>query len=176
MDETEVKLQFLYKTLDRIDHYINLANIKASFLIAAILAVIAFSFGNHNSIINILGTGCLNYVDDILFVTINLTGIVALFFAIKVIWARLDSGEKPGKYNSLLFWGSINKMALGTYQENIGKTTSDQITNDLTSQIKTLSKIVIDKYSLINKCVILVIIMLFQIFALLILKLFTWEG
>ena len=101
--EKDFKLQFLFKTLERIDQYVSLANLKASFLIAMLGIFLAVFLGNHKGLTSILGPGCLSQADDILFFTINVTALVTIWFPLKVIFARLDSGETPGEYISIFY-------------------------------------------------------------------------
>lgn len=174
-DEKELKLQFLFKTLERVDQYISLANLKASFLIAMLGIFLAIFFGNYKSITSILGPGCLSRVDDILFFTINVTALVTIWFPLKVIFARLESGETPGQYISIFFWGSIKKLSYKTYRDKFEEYEYRNIVDDVTRQIKILADIAHDKYQSINRGVIFLIIMLLQVLGLLILKLYVWS-
>lgn len=173
--DQELKLQFLFKTLDRIDQYINLANVKASFLLATVGIFLAIFFGNYKDITSILGEGCLRRVDDILFFTINVTALATIYFPLKVIFARIESGETPGQYISIFFWGSIKKLSYETYRNKFREYEYDNVVDDVIRQIKVLSDIAHDKYRLINYGVICLTIMLLQVFILLILKLFVWS-
>ena len=172
-DDRELKIQFLFKTLDRIDQSISLANLKASFLIAMLGVFLAIFFGNHKGITSILGSGCLSRVDDILFFTINVTALVTILFPLKVIFARLESGETPGQYISIFFWGSVKKLSYETYRQKFDESGYANIVDDVLRQIKVLSDITHNKYESINRGVIFLIIMLLQVFSLLILKLFA---
>jgi hypothetical protein len=173
--EQDLKLQFLYKTIDRIDHYINLANLKASFLIAMLGIFLAIFFGNYRDITSILGEGCLKRVDDILFFTIIATALVAISFPLKVIFARLDSGETRGQYISIFYWASIRELSPEIYKSKFDDYEYEKIVDDVIRQIKVLSAIVHDKYRSVNHGVISIGIMLLQVLVLLILKLFAWS-
>jgi hypothetical protein len=173
MGDQELKLQFLFKTIDRIDHYINLANLKASFLIAMLGIFLAIFFGNYKQITSFLGQGCLNKVDDILFSTINVTTLIAICFPVRVLLARLESGEKKGQYVSIFYWGSIRELSYETYKNKFDEYEYVKIVDDVMQQIKVLSNIVYDKYQLINRGVFCIEVMLIQVFILLILKSFV---
>lgn len=173
--ERDFKLQFLFKTLDRIDQYVSLANLKASFLIAMLGIFLAVFLGNYKDVTLMLGTGCLSQADDILFFTINVTALVTIWFPLKVIFARLDSGETPGEYHSIFYWESIKRLSYETYRGKFDEYEYGNVVDDVTRQIKVLSDIAHDKYQSINYGVIFVIIMLLQVLSLLILKLFAWS-
>lgn len=172
-DDRELKIQFLFKTLDRVDQSISLANLKASFLIAMLGVFLAIFLGNYKGITSILGSGCLSQVDDILFFTINVTALVTIWFPLKVIFARLESTETPGEYISILFWSSIKKLSYETYRDKFEEYEYGKIDDDVIRQIKVLSDIAPDKYRSINRGVVFLTIMLLQVLVLLILKLFA---
>jgi hypothetical protein len=92
-----------------------------------------------------------------------------------VIFARLESGETPGEYISIFFWGSIKKLSYETYRDKFDKYEYGNIFDDVTRQIKVLSDITHHKYQLINRGVIFLVIMLSQVLILLILKVFAWS-
>ena len=174
-NDKDLKVQFLFKTLDRIDQYIGLANLKASFLIATLGIFLAIFFGNYKSITSILGSGCLKWVDDILFFTIVVSALVTIWFPLKVISARLESGETSGEYISIFFWGSIKRLSYDTYRRKFDEYEYGNIVDDVIRQIKVLSDIADDKYRSINRGITCLTIMLLQILVLLLLKLFVWS-
>lgn len=140
----------LFKIIERYDHYINIANNKANYLLAfivslsvAVAALIGYSetlrFSFETPITNILKTLAI------------LTYVVNLFFSIqiihgihKIIFPNTSSPITATKSN--IFFGDVASRSHVEYSNSIKRVTPEELQEDLSYQANALAKIVGEKF------------------------------
>jgi hypothetical protein len=139
-------------TLNRIDSYIGLANIKASLLIPTASLLMGFIVAAYFNLGDATSGGA---IANVLLVAGLASTAAAIACSLIVIFAYLGSGSSPGNYHSLLYFGSIAEQDLTTYLERLTDLTSDDVDEDLARQTHVLARALKKKYIWVNRSIVL---------------------
>lgn len=121
--EEETKLAHLRWVLERQLHWIGAADVKAGGMIGAYMALAAIAA-------TLLDSGSSPPQSKILFLIAGAAMLPAFGFAVAVFFPR-DSAKR----SSLIFFGEIGTMGFEQYKDRGKAANSDQIRDDLLSQI-----------------------------------------
>ncbi|MEG9622004.1 hypothetical protein [Pseudomonas guariconensis] len=140
----------LFKIISRYDHYIEIANNKANYILASVISVnIALAallgyaeilkFNISSPYTNIIkALGILSYLAFIIFSGVILLGVHKIIFPN----TSSPSTSKP----SDVFFGDVAKRDHEQYALDIKSLTTSDFTQDLSFQANALAKIVEDKF------------------------------
>ena len=137
-------------TLDRIDRYINIANIKASLVVTGAGLLLVFLGETRDSYLQLLPRPGLSWIAPLSFILTVSSLVLAAFYALKTLLSFLHSGERPGEYRSLIFFGSIADMSPEAYINKIQEFDRDSLVVDFARQIHLLSGAVRQKFQAAN--------------------------
>ena len=154
MDKTE----FLWKTIQRYDHYIGTTNAKAAFLIAwntflfGTVVVkgkdIASAMAPVNwEVVTVAALLCLAAV----------AALISLWFTFRVVNPFLKSPATPMGYQSMIFFGHVAQFNKEEYHEHIASMTDDAAIRDLCYQANVLAVGTKGKFARL-KCAIAVVL------------------
>ena len=142
------KIDFLMKTLARIDQNMMMANLKASFIMSADIIMIIMLMSNYEAYIKMYHLNQI-MVKTVFFIMMG-ASVISLIMSLKIIIAFLASGSVPEMYRSLIYFGSIKDMSLAEYRDQINKADENVIIEDHIRQIHLLSSALHKKYLYIN--------------------------
>jgi hypothetical protein len=167
----EGRMEFLNKSLGRYDFYINTTNAKCSIVLAFNSFIIGALLLKFDEILKIY---CQNlYFKGIATFMLCMIGVVSsisIIFAFRVINPFLQSGTEGGKSESIIYFGSVSKMSLSRYVEEINSKTDNEIIEDLVVQVKTLADGLTQKMSDMRRAVKFIYAILILVICLFILK------
>lgn len=144
------KVDSLLRVIDRYDHYIEVANNKANYLLAFVISVsvgIAALLGYSDilkfdlsaPVANILKVICIFvYAVNLLFVMQILLGVH------RIIFPNTSSPSTSVKSN--IFFGDVASLSHIEYAESVKKMSCDSFQEDLSFQANALAKIVEEKF------------------------------
>jgi len=144
------KIDSILKIIDRYDHYIEVANNKANYLLAFVISVsvgiaalLGYSdilkFDLNSPITNILKVIC------ILVYIINLLLVMQILLDVhKIIFPNTSSPSTSVKSN--VYFGDVASLNHTEYAESMKKISCDSFLEDLSFQANALAKIVEEKF------------------------------
>ncbi|WP_262139335.1 hypothetical protein [Pseudomonas sp. Marseille-Q5117] len=145
------KIDSLLRVIERYDHYIEIANNKANYLLAfvislsvAIAALLGYSdilkFAIDTPFVNILKSlAILMYVANLFFVMQILLGVH------RIIFPNTSSPSTPTK--SIIFFGDVASLSHIEYADSVKRMTCEGFQDDLSFQANALAKIVGEKFN-----------------------------
>lgn len=153
------KKEDAFQTLTLINTYTSNMDIKVSFMLALVGALISIIFSNDIprafqiviQVIQILGVAKLNGGEifaAILVVILYISNFLSLMCFIQVLKAKV---QNPNNASSLFFFGSISNMELQSYIRKVNQITESQLIEDLEEQIHTNSIICTQKVIWYNR-------------------------
>lgn len=144
------KTESLFKIISRYDHYIEIANNKANYILASIISLnvaIAALLGYAD----ILKFQMETPISDILKVLSIFAYFCFLFFTLqiligvhKVIFPNTSSPQTPKSSN--IFFGAVASRTHTEYADSIKKLEAEEFQEDLAFQANALAKIVDEKF------------------------------
>lgn len=146
------KKEILLLNISRFDHYIELANNKASWLISVLLTLLfgVITFMGYTDIIKNLMK--LNYIISSIFSLLCLALIFfnaqAFYFLTKILQPNLKSNFSG---NSILFFGDVCKNGFTELFNRIETFDDKAILKDMTEQVFLLAEIASLKYENVSK-------------------------
>lgn len=144
------KIDSLLRVIERYDHYIEIANNKANYLLAfvislsvAIAALLGYSdilkFAIDTPFVNILKSlAILMYVANLFFVMQILLGVHRIIFP-------NTSSPQPNQVN--YFFGDVASLSHIEYADSVKRMTCEGFQDDLSFQANALAKIVGEKFN-----------------------------
>lgn len=148
--DKDISLKLMLLNLERIDKYINLANIKASLVLPANAVLLGFLLSGQETYFKILNGTSIYWFTAVSLIATLISIAISILLSILVVIAFLKSGSKPGDYFSLLYFGSICDLELDAYLKKVCNITKESFYDDLGRQIHLLSKELIKKFRLVN--------------------------
>jgi hypothetical protein len=149
--QTETKIDFLWDTLKRLDHYIATTNFKSGLVVTANVAILAYLQNQSFSIRTEL-EGVFDVVMGLLFCSI--AGAVAITFrsVFPSFGARSSNTTPP---TSILFFGSISRTSASGFCNTVRAITSEQMLEDLCNQTHEVASILQFKFRLLQHAITL---------------------
>jgi hypothetical protein len=134
--------------LDRIDKYINLANIKAALMLPANGLLLTLIYNKGPDLIA-EHQDCAAFYKVILGLAI-LSSVSSFILASVVVKAFLKGKFNPSYKKSMIYFGSIEEMDLYNFIEDLKGQTLDTFTDDIAGQVHILTKALKTKFVLFN--------------------------
>lgn len=152
------KMDYLFKTIVRFDHYINVANTKALGLITILVTLYVAIVGFYGSqILDKMGSlSDISFPYSISLIILIFISLFALFSfqsGLKVIFPDLRnfSPNNNSNYKSNIFFGDISSLTLSVFKNSISNLNSQIYLDDLENQVYTLAHVANDKFVHVNK-------------------------
>jgi hypothetical protein len=124
----------LWKRLNLVNDWIKTADLKASFITIASVAVLGFLIPLNNN---------LNVIESFIFLIALLTGLTSLIMSILV---NLPVLKKSEAINGLIYYGDIESHRNSeSFYQSLSSQSDDDITKDLSNQVYENSRIAFKK-------------------------------
>lgn len=157
----EKKSEYLRYILTRYDNYINAANVKGTFIVALNTFVIGCLIVNRNSLLNLFDQNhSISLLINVIIYIICIVALAILTSVISALFPYMKTGNSSvDKYHSHIFFGSVkNFKSEEHYKNSFNNLKENDITDDLSNQIYTLSKGLTKKYKYLNIAMIFIYI------------------
>lgn len=144
------KIESLLRVIERYDHYIEVANSKANYLLAFVMSLsvaIAALFGYADMLKFSIDTLPLNIIKVVVIVlcVLNLIFVLRILLGIhKVIFPDTSSPSTLSK--SVVFFGDVASVGHIEYAASVSNLTEAKFQEDLSFQANVLAKIVDEKF------------------------------
>ena len=126
-----------FKILTRLDNQFGIANIKASLLVTTKAVLVATAFDLVKKVQNIEKSIAFDFVS---LLTIGIF-VILTFFALKVVFSFLKSGNVQSEYRSFIYFGSIKEMKKEEFVNAFKASSADELRDDALQQIYLLSSV-----------------------------------
>jgi hypothetical protein len=176
-DETDKKIEYLFKIIGRYDTYISSTNAKASLVIAWNGIVIGTILLKYRDIVDSYQTTVTAQgLVSMILILIGLSSALSILLVVNVIYPFLKptSRTSTGRVlvdESAVFFGSVAKLSAPEYERQISELTSDKLVADLTDQAVILAQGLNNKMRYFRWSTVAVIAGIILIVLLLVLKL-----
>lgn len=161
MQRDEARLNYLYEKMNRVDSYINLSNVKASFIITSNAVIIALLVGNYSDFVSIFRTGKTAFLDDIALITIIATCIISLVYSLMVIYAQTKGQPNTESVFSFI---DVKEKGLEDYKRMINEFSIESMIDSLIEQEHLMSGLVFKKFKYVNWSIYFLAASLCQLF------------
>lgn len=148
-EETQEKMELLWKVITRLDYYIGTTNAKAAMITAFNVFVLGGIVIKWNEIIPLTAnTAITQGLAAVLLAVASIASLFSLWKVFSVINPFLDSPREPKSYHSDIFFGHISEYSgPSSYLDFIKAKSSEETLKDLAYQSHVLATGVNRKFS-----------------------------